>query len=359
MQYDLVVVGAGPAGCRTAQIVAKAGYKVLVVEEHGEVGVPTQCTALVSEKIGEIPKEIIVNEINTAKFCSDGNSFEIKSKDPMYLLDRCGFDKFIYRQAVDSGAEFKLNTHFLSYEKIGDTADALRVKTSNGNFETKILVGADGPNSNVARVADLRLPKKLLYLMQVRAKVKCDPETVEMWFGSDIAPGNFAWVVPENESYVRIGMMSNASPKELFEKFFDKRTGYSLRDVVKISNRIGDVIRYGLIEKSATSRILLVGDAAAQIKPFSAGGLVYGQICAKFAGKACIKALQKNNFSEKFLTEEYDKKWKNELSGGIKKGLFFKKVFKSIQDRPFAFSLIKKTRLAVLASFFDIDFIGK
>jgi len=355
--YDLIVVGSGPSGCRTAQIVAKQGYKVLVVEEHAEAGVPTQCTGFVSEKIGKIPDEIIVNKIGVAKFVSEGKSFDIKVKEPMQLMDRCAFDKFVYRDAFDAGVEFKFSTRFAGYEKI---SGGLRVKTSAGNFETKMLVGADGPNSSVAKAANLKQPDNVLFLVQVRAKGHYNPGVAELWFGSDVAPGNFAWIVPESDSIARVGLMTNTHPKIFFEKFFASRLGYSLNeDDGRITDRLGDTIRYGLIEKSASDNVLLVGDAAAQVKPFSAGGLVYGQIGARCAGGAVIKSLSENSFSEKFLRENYDKKWKAELGKGIKKGMMFKKIFEKIQDKPLMFSMIRRTAVARLAAFFDADFIGK
>lgn len=355
--YDLIVVGSGPSGCRTAQIVASSGYKVLVLEEHAEVGVPTQCTGFVSEKIGKIPEEIIVNRISVAKFVSDNKSFDINVKEPMRLMDRCAFDKFVFKEATDAGVEFKFNTRFVSYEKI---SGGLKVRTSHGDFETKMLVGADGPNSSVAKAANLKQPENILFLVQVRARSHFNPGEAELWFGSDIAPGNFAWVVPESDSVARVGLMTSIHPKIFFEKFFASRLGYSLDETDgKITDRLGDTIRYGLIEKSVSDSVILVGDAASQVKPFSAGGLVYGQIGARYAGAAVIKALSENDFSEKFLLQNYEKKWKAELGKGIKKGMTFKKIFEKIQDNSLIFAFIRKTAIARLAAFFDADFIGK
>jgi len=343
--YDVIVVGAGPSGCEVARLISKNGYEVLVVEEHSKIGIPTQCAGLVSFRIGKIPKKLILNKVKVAKFCCKNSCFYINSKRPMYVIDRRGYDLFLAENAKKAGAEFKLKTRFLSF-KNG------KVVTSKRKFLTKILVGADGPNSSVARSLGIKLPRNLLRAVQARVKSNFEQDTVELWFGSNIAPNNFAWVVPENERIARVGLACSNNPNQYFEKFLKKRFGK-----VKIIDRIGDVIRYGLIEKSAADNVLLVGDAACQVKPFSLGGLIYGKIGAKFAAKACIEALENNDFSENFLLKNYDFEWKRKLKLPIIKGIVIKKIFSLFQDNPTFFKTIEDINIAKLASFLDVDLL--
>jgi len=344
---DVVVIGSGPAGCRTAEIVAKQGYEVIVIEEHPEAGKPTQCTGFVSEKIGKIPDDIIVNKIARARFCSGKSSFEVKAKKPMILMDRLGFDKFVFGEALAAGVQFRFSTRYQQFE--GDN-----VLTNITTHKTRILVGADGPNSTVAKSKNLKIPENKLLLMQVNVKSTFDPSVVELWFGSDIAPGSFAWVVPENDEYARVGLMTDKNPIPFLEKFLKERIGET-----EVFNRIGDSIRFGIIEKSVADRVLLVGDAATQVKPFSAGGLVYGQLGARIAGEACVKSLEANDFSETFLYENYDKVWKSQLSRPIKNGMRLKSVISKFQDNSLVFSMLNKFGLSRFASLVDVDLIGK
>jgi len=345
--YDVIIIGAGPAGCRTGEIVSEAGYNLLIIEEHRAIGLPEQCTGLVSKKIGKIPKKIILNKIKNAKFCSGKSCFEIKAKEDAYVIDRAGFDRFTAAKARSAGVEFRLKTRFSAVKN--------NIVFAGGRkYKTKILVGADGPNSSVAKAKKIKLPENIVAGVQVRVNGNFKPDTVELYFGSETAPGMFGWVVPENDKIARVGLMTDKNPVKYFEKFVEKTVGK-----VKMQNRFGDVVRYGLIDKSCCDGTILVGDAACQIKPFSGGGLVYGQIAAKYAGGVCIKALEQNDFSEKFFLENYDKKWKNELGGPIRKGMMFKKIFSIFADKPLLFSTIKNLKITGLAPFLDMDFLGK
>ncbi|MDI6806316.1 MAG: NAD(P)/FAD-dependent oxidoreductase [Candidatus Aenigmarchaeota archaeon] len=343
--HDVVIVGGGPSGCEVARLVSEEGYDALVIEEHSKIGIPTQCAGLVSFRIGGIPEKLILNRIKVAKFCCRNEYFEVKSRIPMFVIDRKGYDVFVAERAISAGAKLKMGIRFLNF-KNG------KVVTNRGNYQTKILIGADGPNSSVAKVAGIKLPKNLLKAVQAHMKSNFEPNVVELWFGSDTAPGNFAWVVPENEEEARVGLMMDDNPSPYFEKILKKRFGNS-----KTRNRIGGVIRYGLIEKSVANNILLVGDAAAMVKPFSLGGLVYGQIGSEFAGRACIKALEQEDFSKKFFLKNYDFLWKEKLKFPIMKGLLLKKNFSIFQDTPAFFKIIRECGIAKLALFLDVDLL--
>jgi len=326
--YDLVIVGAGPVGCKVGELVGK-DHNTLIIDKKKEIGKPVQCTGFVSNRIlefSDISEKVILNKVTRAKFFSPkGNSMTLKSKRPFYTLDRELFDKELADKAVENGVEIKLKNEFKNFER---EKDHLIINTSEGKFKTNLLVGADGPNSTVARITKLPQPDNILAGVQETVKGSYDSDCSELWFGSKTCPDLFAWVAPESNEWARIGLATPQRAYHYLEKFIKKRTGAGS----KTRNKVSGVIRYGLIEKSVEDRILLVGDAACQLKPFSGGGLLYGLIGAHEASKACNKALKEEKYSSEFLKKNYEDKWKEKLRWSIIKGLSLSRTIHSLSD---------------------------
>lgn len=320
MTYDVSIIGAGPVGCKTAELISSQGFDVLIIEEDPEIGKPVQCAGLVSHHLFElcdVSKKTITNKVKTAKFKTMTGFLELKSKDPVYVINREKFDKELFNKAKKQGAKIKKNTKFQEYE-VGK--NKLKISTDKEEFETKLLIGADGPHSSVAKVSDLKLPNNILIGAQKTIKVECNPNAVELHFNA--SPDFFGWVIPENKKITRIGLASSKNTSKLLKEFINKRFGK-----VKVEKEIGGIIRYGLIDQSVKDRLILVGDAAGMIKPFTGGGLVYGLIGSKLASKVCIGALKSNNFTQEFLLKNYEERWKKDLGKEIKMQLKFKKFF--------------------------------
>lgn len=353
--YDVIIVGAGPVGCRVGELLGERGLRVLILEEHPEIGKPVQCAGLVSYRIfdlSEVSEDVVVNAVEKARvFSHDRNYIELKHKKPVYVIDRERFDKELAKKAQDVGVGIK-TTKFVSYEK---GKECLKVKSTNGIFKAKLLVGADGPNSSVAPVSGLKLPKNILTGMQSIINSKFNPDLVELWFSSEFAPDFFGWVIPESKGQARVGLAARKNVKERFKKFLKKRFDKE----VKERGKLAGVIRFGLIDDSVADRVLLVGDAASQVKPFSGGGLIYGLTGSKFAAEACIKCLEEGRYDHQFLKENYDDVWKKELAGPIKKGLLLNKMIHSFSDDKLSisFSLIKKGKFTKLLEFLDMDLL--
>ncbi len=244
--YDVIIVGASVTGCRTAELICRKGYKVLVLEEHREVGKPKKCAGLVSWRLlnllPKLPKEIIINKVNRAKFFSpSGKFFELRSKKSVYVIDRVKLDKYLAKKAMESGAKIKTSTRFENFKHIDEM---IEVKTNKGEFKTKLLIGADGVNSKVAKQANIVQPNNLLMGIQATVNANFDPDSVELWFSS-IAPEFFSWVIPENENKARVGLATKTNCEYYFEKFLKKKNRKNQKTKCWWANKIWFNEKYG------------------------------------------------------------------------------------------------------------------
>lgn len=326
MIYDVAVIGGALSGSRTAQLLAEQGKKVLLIEEHSDIGIPCKCTGLVSHRTPEIvnlPKKLIVNKLEMGRFFSpDGSYFELKSKKSAYVLDRPGLDKFIYEKAVDAGAETKTE-HFKTFKHNNGYVDVI---TSKNVYRAKVLVGADGANSLVAQDANLKMPNNIFVGLQTTARGDFE-QYAELWFGKNVAPKFFAWVVPENGEVARVGLSTPTSPKPYFERFLSHRLNQH-----GVKPDVAGVIRFGIMKDTVADNVLLVGDAACQVKPFSGGGITYGLIAAEICADAINNGISQGRFDYEFFKKNYDMKWKEKLGPGINKGMILRNILFSLPD---------------------------
>lgn len=351
-KYDVAIVGASAIGSRVANLISREGYRVLLIEEHREVGLPMKCTGLVSfrllELLPNLPKKVIVNKIRSAKFFSpNGNCLELKPSYPVYVIDRVALDKFLFDQ-VKNNVEVRIPERFESFRCM---EDSIKIRTNKRTYYSKILVGADGVNSTIRKQAKIVYPKNFLIGLQTTAKGSFDPSSVELWFGSQVCPKFFAWVVPENENTARIGLATNSNPMKYYKQFLKLRiNSFKKPDV-------GGLIRYGLMKETCRDRVMLIGDAALQIKPFSGGGLVYGLTASKICADACVHALENERFDENFFKENYDKKWKEKLAIPIIEGLMLRKSFNLLPDVSLNLAFYSTHRIKKFLEKWDMDLL--
>lgn len=350
--YDVVVVGAGPTGCKTAELAAKAGLSVLLLEEHEEIGRPIQCTGIVSHRIlslSGLGKEIVVNTVYKARIYAKNSFLELTSPRPVYVIDREKLDKSLAKRAAREGVEIITGSNFIGFER----EKLLKIKASSGTYKAKMIVGADGPNSIVARAAGIEQTRDYLIGYQETVKADFSSNIVELWFSKSIAPEFFAWVVPESRRWARVGLATKTKAAENFNAFLKKRFGF----VYERKDALAGIIRYGIIKTSVADNILLVGDAASHVKPYSGGGIIYGLIAARYAAQACVSAVEKNRFDKTFLKKVYDERWRKHLLPGIKKGLFLHRLIHNMPEDVLALLLNVSRPLTPFLNKLDMDLL--
>ena len=366
--YDVVVVGAGPVGSRVAELAAKRNLKVALIDKKKEIGKPVQCAGLVSHRLKSIltdlPDKVIINKVRRAKFVSPSASLELKHKKAAYVIDRERLDSFLFRKAKRAGADVANPVSFRGYAKKveADGSESLILNTDAGKMQTKILVGADGPMSTVATRAGLLRPANMLTGVQVTVKVKdhFDPDAVELFFGESVSPDFFGWVVPLDSGTARIGVAAKRAPVANLKRLVEKRTGGEHSGAGVKPDVVGR-INFGVMRSTSAERVMVVGDAAAQVKPFSGGGLVYGLLGAGYCANACTRAVKENDFSAEFFKREYDRKWKQHLAWPMRRGMLCSRAMQNFDGGVSDFGADLTLRLGNYLKFvlesFDMDLL--
>lgn len=275
------IIGAGPSGSFAGMLLARQGHDVTIYEDHEEIGRPVACTGIVTRALFDViekDKSYIVNELEGVDVIGpNGEKTHIPLKE--YVICRVRFDNFVADKARDAGARIELGHRY-----IGRDGNTLLFRVNNGQTikqKTDILIGADGPLSRVAQTTGIGNRNPFWVGMQATIKAKFDPEVFTVWFGS-IAPGFFAWSVPENSEFSRVGVAVTK----------DKNCAQCFQRVMKmvggeIVDRQGAPIpiynHHSVIEKGNT---FLVGDAAGLVKDTTGGGIVTGLLSSKILAES-------------------------------------------------------------------------
>lgn len=341
MDYDVVIVGGGPIGCFVGRHIAEAGRRVLILEEHGEVGEPPHCAGLVSSEvlsISGVKDDVILNKIRGANIYGyDGTKLSFLGERTYALvIDRIMFDKRLAIMAEDRGAEISRGSRVVGFKRDTNEIEVTFVRSGReSKVKTPLVIGADGAYSIVAKFFKLPLPREIIYGFQVEGELNCtNPYQVEVMVDNETSPGWFSWIIPVREDYARIGLGINVrgNPREYLKKLCNKWEPLRSFKDSNIRRIMGGLIPLGLIERSYTDNVMLVGDAAVQLKPLSGGGLYLGLLAGLICSKVALEALDRGDFSSSMLSK-YHKLWMKSVGREIKLGLRLRKIFLGLTDK--------------------------
>jgi len=372
---DIIIIGAGPSGCIAAREIKKYNKKisVLILEEHSNIGEPMQCAGLISidgfKKLGiNPPKECILNIIYGARFYSPSNkSFSIKVDKPMaYVIDRRIFDKYLAEQAIKSGVKLKLG-HKVSKIIVPHENEYVKIHGTKNNekFEisSKIVLDAEGIKGNILRQCGFQPPSKIIPAIQIEMEnIKInDKEIVELYFGRNISPGFFAYLIPTSKNSARIEAASNnGNPYNYLVKFLKTHRGINER--IKNANIVevigGGIITSGPVKKTHSNNMMLIGDSAGHVKATTGGGVIMGGLCSKIAAKIAAQSILQDNFSSKMM-HQYEKLWRKKYGNEFFTMNMVRTLIDSIPDPIIdeLFDTIDKYKITkIIESYGDMDF---
>jgi len=318
--HDVLVVGGGPGGLYTATLLARHGFDVVVLEEHGTPGEPVHCTGVLAvEAFDEfgLSRASILNTLSTARFTAPSGlsiSYTTPGTEAL-VVDRALFDQDLHRLARKAGATVLLDTRVSAVEvdRLGVT-----LRAGEQTYRARACVLACGANYTLHRQLGLGMPAAYLRSAQLEMKAE-QTSDVEVYFGHDVAPQGFAWIVPVTRSdsnYARVGLMCEQDPSGHFRRFVSRHRE-ALGLTVPCSSDGEVVPRQKMlplapIARTYADRVMAVGDAAGLVKATTGGGIYYSLVSASIAADVLVGALKSGRLDSASLAS-YQTRWQHRL----------------------------------------------
>ncbi len=332
--YDFIVIGGGPTGLYTAWQLARRGFEGLVVEEHPIIGVPRYCSGVVGREAFErfsLPRESIQREMGSVVICSpSGRRLRIAREDTgAYIIDRSLFDQGLYTRASEEGVKVRISSRCKDI-RVGTRGVEITLESFGKRMDlmSRVVVIATGVNYAFHRKLGFRPPGMFLDTCQVDVEGVGFQE-VEVYLGRMVAPNSFAWVVPVTGGVARVGVSTYRDSNLYLRRFLSSP---ALRErVLKVKGRMKrKPIPISPVERSYRDRVILLGDAAGQVKVTTGGGVFYGLLCAEAAVDVLSEALRTDRFNGTFRA--YERLWRERIGRELRIGAIFRKIFSCLED---------------------------
>jgi digeranylgeranylglycerophospholipid reductase len=332
---DTIVIGGGPAGSRVAARLAERGVQVLVLERKHHLGEKLCCTGIVGKECVDafgIGPDVILRTVNSASlFSPSGERLYLRREEMQAcVLDRAAFDVSMAERAQRAGAEYSYDTLAIGLSiEPGHASIKIAQNGKDSTLSAKSVIIAAGFAPGLLRRVGLGNFRDYTYGAQAEVQTN-GSEEIEVFFG-EIAPGFFAWIVPTTPGMARAGLLSRSKPGQYLSKWLQH-----LKSQGKIAS--SDVkMHYGGIPlkplpRTYAERMLVVGDAAGQVKPTSGGGIYYGLLCADIAANTLLEALAEDDLSARRVSA-YQRTWRRKLGRELTTGYWARKIYERLSNR--------------------------
>ncbi len=337
-EYDIIIVGGGPAGSIAAKFAAEQGVSVLMLEKDRDIGYPVRCGEAVSmagleEFIKPDPKWIATEITKFSFIAPDKTEIDVPFEGKGCILERKIFDYELANIAAKAGTDILTRAYVNGLLFDGENVAGVKYeyRGEQKEIKSKLVIAADGVESRVGRWAGLKTYSDFRDMesgIQVTASgIDVDENTCYFYWGNIYAPQGYLWVFPKGDGLANIGLAitgdigKKRSALSFLNEFMD--THYPGASI--LTQVAGGIPFTPTLEKIVGNGILLAGDAARQINPLSGGGIISGMIGGSIAGKVAGEAILKNDLN---LISEYEVKWhkrlgkRHEMFNRIKNGIY-------------------------------------
>ncbi len=364
-EFDVIIVGAGPAGLVAARDCAKAKLAVLLLDRKQEIGAPKRCAEGLSlswfKRLKLKPnKEWCIQPIyGAALYSPSGKKVVFKSKKlEGYILERKIFEKHLAIEAAKAGAKIRVKANVENAVRENQKV----VLTANESGETKqylapLVIAADGIDSRVSRMLGLNTTNKLNdidsgYQYELTNISGYDEELLHLYFGNEVAKRGYVWIFPKRKGTANVGIgiggAQEKSAKYYLDKFIASQPG--LAKGVPIEINAGAVSVGGFLEEMTADNLIACGDAAHHVDPIHGGGIGIAMEAAEIASRIAAEAFKKKDFSKNFL-QKYTAAWLEARGNQLKKRLKARILLEKLSDADFDY-------LAESLDFDDVLMIG-
>lgn len=353
-EYDVVVVGAGPAGSMAARYAAEGGARVLMIEKRQEIGSPIRCAEGISrswlkELNIEYDPKWVATSVRGAKIVSPGGyslyvDETIAGNEVGLVLERVLFDKALAANAARAGADIMVKTSAVDVITEDGTVRGIEAVSYGEPLEVRAgcVVAADGFESQIGRWAGMDTSLKqsdIITCFQYRlTDIDIEHEYCEFILGSAV-PGGYIWIFPKNEDTANVGLgvllkklKGPGEAKRYLDSFIAKDE--RLRRGKQLDAVSGAVSVSPPMDRTVMDGLVLVGDAARLIDPVTGGGIAHACISGMYAGKVLAEAVKANDFSESYLSR-YDAMWRDRLENKLYRNWMAKERLVDLSDDTF------------------------
>ena len=351
MRFEVVVVGAGPAGSTTSKFLAEKGVKTLLIDKE-KFPRDKPCAGAVPMRIitryKHIEEKDLIESYAYGTYLhlpSVKDKIEIKMKEPIHgMVLRKKFDYGLVNHAIDYGTKFLDGKNVID---IKSSDDKIKVAINDGStIESDLVIGADGIWSTVAKKTGLGLNCKNFGIC-IFQEIPLNNKIIDRYFTKEryahIHIGfedlnGYGWLFPK-KNHLNIGIVElviqkdKSSPKknlkEIFKSYIMNLKGNKIIPSDLKFNKIRSApLPSCHFEKTYSSRIILCGEAGGLIN-VGGGGIEYAMSSGKIAANTAINALEENNTTENYLTK-YEKCWQKEFGKDIR---LFSRIQKNFGEK--------------------------
>lgn len=312
--YDVIIIGAGPAGTCAARKLAESGLSVKVYDKRQEIGAPKRCGEGISEAtvdvLGKVPDRCIAKRIKGARIYAPNGKYldAILDKGGM-VLERKVFDKWLAEEAARAGADIQADTLITGLIKENGFYKGVKGEFIGDEFEerAKVIICATGAESPIRKQALGIFSRQDLVdtcLQYEMTNVDMDSDFIHIYVGNQISPRGYCWVFPKGEHKANVGLgivPGDKTPKFYLRQFIEMHPELKKGSILEVN--AGCVPVGGMAEKMATDGFIVCGEAANHVNPIHGGGIKEAVISGIMAAGVVGDCINKNDVSEKALSQ--------------------------------------------------------